>query len=132
VQALLDEYVRKNGLKHKKILMVHQFGDANVDDGIPFMIRDKKRTKTYPNVDLVFCADGFGSPDAKIIKYNLMTDPEVYPFIKYRSIKLFIDHPEADPTRIDTPTTTFRMCFGLDPTPGGTKAKHKPDIIVIA
>ena len=112
--------------------MVHQFGDANVNDGVPFMIQNKKATKTYPNVDLIICADGFGSPDAKINKYNKMTDPTVYPFLKYRAIKLFLDNPKADQSRIDKPVTTFRMCFGLDPAPRGAVAKYKPDCIVIA
>lgn len=131
-QALLDDYVRKNSLAHKKILMVHQFGDSNVNDGVPDMIQGKKSTKTYPNVDLMICADGFGSPGSKITKYNKMTDPTVYPFLKYRAIKLFLDNPQADKTRIDKPVTTFRMCFGLDPAPNGAWSKYKPDCVVIA
>ena len=131
-QALLDDYVRKNGLPHRKILMVHQFGDLNVNDKVPFMIENKQAIKTYPNVDLMICADGFGSPDSKIYKYNKITDSTVYPFIKYRAIKLFLDNPEADKTRIDKPATTFRMCFGVDPAPLGSRSKYKPDCIVIA
>jgi hypothetical protein len=131
-QALLDDYVRANNLAHRKILMVHQFGDANVNDGVPFMIVDKKNMKTYPNVDLILTADGFGSPDSKITKYNKMLDPTVYPFIKYRGIKLFLDNPEANKRMIDMPTTTFRMCFGNDPGPGGAVVKYPPDCIVIA
>ena len=132
VQALLDDYVRNNSLPHRKILMVHQFGDSNVGDGVPDMIQNKKAMKTYPNVDLIICADGFGSPDSKLVKYNKMTDPTVYPFIKYRAIKLFLDNPQADKKRIDKPVTTFRMCFGLDPAPKGARSKYKPDCVVIA
>jgi hypothetical protein len=132
VQALLDDYVDKNNLPHRKILMVHQFGDPNVNDGVPSMIQNKKAMKTYPNVDLIICADGFGSPDSKITKYNKMTDSTVYPFIQYRAIKLFLDNPKADKSRIDKPVTTFRMCFGIDPGPNGAKSRYKPDCIVIA
>ncbi len=132
VQALLDDYVDAQKLAHRKILMVHQFGDPNVNDGVPFMIQNKKAMKSYPNVDLIICADGFGSPDSKLTKYNKMTDPTVYPFLKYRAIKLFLDNPKADQKRIDKPVTTFRMCFGLDAAPNGARAKFKPDCIVIA
>ncbi|MGH2458782.1 MAG: hypothetical protein ACRDIY_07940, partial [Chloroflexota bacterium] len=51
-QALLDEYVQKEHLPHRKILMVHQFGDKLVNDGVPFMIQDKTDVKDYDNVDL--------------------------------------------------------------------------------
>jgi hypothetical protein len=134
VQALLDDYVKTNNLGHKKILVVHQFGDARFgpNDGIPNMIVDKKETKTYPNVDLVFTADGFGPPDPKLDRYNKMLDSALYPFIKYRGIKLFLDNPEADPVRQDIPVTTFRMAFGLDPAPHGARSKYPPDLVMIA
>src|SRR5688572_17512370 len=73
VQEMLDAHVRQRGLQRNKILIVHQFGDPNVGDGVPFMIQNKQTLQTRPNVDLVIDADGFGTPDAKVSKYNLMT-----------------------------------------------------------
>ena len=74
VQKILDDYVASENLKTKKILMVHQFGDPAVHDGVPFMIREKKTVKDFPSVELVIDADGLGSPLIKVHKYNLMTD----------------------------------------------------------
>lgn len=132
VQELLDEHVRRLGLRHKKILIVHQFGDANVDDGVPFMIRNKKNLRTYENVDLVIDADGFGTPDSKVSKYNRITDHEVYPFIRFRGIKIFPFNPHEEAGHLDKPLMTFRQIFGLDPTPGGLRMRYKPDVIIVA
>ena len=38
-----------------------------------------KNIEIYPEVELVFDADGFGSPNAKVHKYNAITDPTAYP-----------------------------------------------------
>ena len=35
VQSILNEYVLSQHLKTKKILIVHQFGDPAVHDGVP-------------------------------------------------------------------------------------------------
>ncbi|HVC32640.1 MAG TPA: hypothetical protein VNL16_03935 [Chloroflexota bacterium] len=130
-QALLDSYVRKEHLAHRKILMVHQFGDKQIDDGVPFMIQDKTDVKDYPNVDLVVVADGFGGPDAKISKYNKMTDSEAYPFLHFRGIKLFPPNPYEHAFHYDRPLLTFRQVFGLDPTPQKQRVKVAPDVIIM-
>ena len=89
VQAILNAYVESEHLKTKKILIVHQFGDAAVHDGVPFTIQKKKTLKSYPNVELVIDADGLGSPAVKNWKYNAMTDTRMYPALGFRGIKIF-------------------------------------------
>ncbi|HLZ10331.1 MAG TPA: hypothetical protein VKT80_17210, partial [Chloroflexota bacterium] len=102
-QALLDAYVQSQHLAHRKVLVVHQFGDNNVGDGVPAMIGHKSNVKIYPNVDLVITADGLGSSDAKVSKYNKMTDSKVYPFIQFRGIKIFPPNPYEKNGHIDSP-----------------------------
>jgi hypothetical protein len=130
-QALLDEYVQKEHLAHRKILIVHQFGDKMVNDGVPFMIQNKTEVRDYPNVDLVIIADGFGGPDSKISKYNRMTDSTVYPFIHFRGIKLFPPNPYEHAGHYDHPMLTFRQVWGLDPTPGKLRATAPPDVVIM-
>jgi hypothetical protein len=130
-QALLDDYVQKQHLAHRKILVIHQFGDKLINDGVPYMIQNKSEVKTYANVDLVITADGFGGPDSKIVKYNKMTDSTVYPFVHLRGIKLFPPNPYEHAGHYDNPQLTFRQVYGLDPTPGKAKADVGPNLIII-
>lgn len=130
-QALLDDYVQKEHLPHRKILMVHQFGDKLVNDGVPFMIQNKTDVKDYDNVDLAIIADGFGGPDAKVSKYNKMTDGEAYPFLHFRGIKLFPPNPYETAGHYDKPMLTFRQVYGLDPTPGKEKVQVPPNVIIM-
>lgn len=130
-QALLDDYVQKEHLPHRKILMVHQFGDKLVNDGVPFMIQNKTDVKDYDNVDLAIIADGFGGPDAKVSKYNKMTDSTAYPFLHYRGIKLFPPNPYETAGHYDKPMLTFRQVYGLDPTPGKEKVQVPPNVIIM-
>lgn len=132
VQKLLDEHVKAKKLPHRKILMIHQFGDPQVNDGVPNMISDKTTIKTFENVDFVIDADGFGGSDSKITKYNQMTDTTAYPFIKYRAIKLFLPNPHEQAHHYDKPQMTWEQTFGNAETPGGSKMKHKPDIVILA
>lgn len=130
-QALLDAYVQKEHLAHKKILIVHQFGDKEVNDGVPFMIQNKTAVRDYPNVDLAIIADGFGGPDTKVFKYNRMTDSSVYPFIQFRGIKLFPPNPYEKAGHYDKPMLTFRQVFGLDPTPQKERVLVPPDVVIM-
>jgi hypothetical protein len=131
-QQMLDNYVRANRQKKKKILIVHQFGDANVADGVPFMIQDKKNLKIFDNVDLVIDADGLGTPTLKVIKYNKMTDDGVYPFIKFRGIKIFFPNQWEKYEHFDKPPMDLDEIFGLKPVKGGVCMENKPDIVIIA
>jgi len=132
VQKLLDDYVKQEGLPHSKILIVHQFGDANVKDGVPFMIEDKKELKTFDNVDLVICADGFGKQPVKVVKYNRMTDSTVYPFIKYRAIKIFYPNRWEKAGHFDKPPLTIPQVFGTQKIDGKLKVESKPNVVIIA
>jgi hypothetical protein len=132
VQELLDSYVREQKLSKKKTLIVHQFGDRNVNDGVPFMIEDKKDLKAYENVDLVIDMDGLGKQAVKVIKYNKITDSKVYPFIKFRAIKIFFPNKWEKHGHFDDPPLNLDQLFGLKPVPGGAKMQVKPDVLIIA
>jgi len=131
VQQLLHDYVRDQKLANKKILIVHQFGDAAVDDGVPFMIEDKKSLKTYNNVDLVIDMDGLGRQAVKVVKYNKITDPATYPFIRFRGIKVFFRNRWEKYQHYDKPPMNLDQIFGLRPS-GGARMRFKPDVIIIA
>jgi hypothetical protein len=132
VQQLLDDYVRTEKLSNKKILIVHQFGDPNIDDGVPFMIEDKKSLKTFDNVDLVIDMDGLGKQAIKVVKYNRITDSGVYPFIRFRAIKIFFRNRWEKYRHYDKPPMNLDQIFGIRPVPGGARMETKPDIVIIA
>jgi hypothetical protein len=134
VQKILNDYVKSEGLPHRKILIVHQFGDANVHDGVPFMIENKKDLKTFENVDLVINADGFGKQPVKVVKYNKITDSKVYPFIKYRGIKIFYPNKWEKAGHFDKPPLTIPQLFGSEGIDKKSKLKVevKPDLVIIA
>jgi len=132
VQRLLNDYVRTHKLKKKKILIVHQFGDANVNDGVPYMIENKKDLKTFEHVELVIDADGLGGQAVKVVKYNKMTDTEVYPFLKYSGIKVFFPSSWQKHGHFDKPPMTLDQIFGLEPVAGGSRMRKQPDVLIIA
>lgn len=132
VQQLLDEYVRNHDQSKKKVLIVHQFGDANIDDGVPFMIQDKKNLAILDNVDLVIDADGFGDQVVKVRKYNKITDSEVYPFIEFRGIKIFFPNPWDKKQHFDRPPMDLDQIFGLKLVNGKVRMKNRPDVLIIA
>jgi hypothetical protein len=131
VQALLDDYVLTQHLAHRKIVVIHQFGDKTINDGVPFMIQHKSDVRSYANVDLVITADGFGSPDSKISKYNKMTDSAVYPFVRLRGIKIFPPNPYEQAGHYDKPQLTPRQLWGLDPTAGKDRVQVAPDFLLV-
>ena len=61
-QEVMSNYMKKHGIKGKKILIVHMFRHA--------MLTHKKDIKTYDNINLVFNLDGFGSAGLKVSIYN--------------------------------------------------------------
>ena len=132
VQQLLDNYVRDQKLPTKKILIVHQFGDSNVNDGVPFMIENKKTLQTYENVDLIIDMDGFGKQPVKVVKYNKITDAKVYPFIKFRGIKIFFPNRWEKHGHYDKPPMDLDQIFGLKPVKGKLRMQTKPDLLIIA
>lgn len=130
-QKLLDEYVQKERLAHRKILVVHQFGDKAVNDSVPWMITNKTDVTLSANVDLVIDADKLGDPATKVTEYNEITDNTVYPFIHYRGIKVFPKGANAQSGNYDNPLLTWHQVFGLDPTPAGAQIQHAPDLVII-
>ena len=132
VQQMLDDYVRAQKLQNKKILIVHQFGDPNVNDGVPFMIKDKSILRTFDNVELVIDMDGLGKQAVKVVKYNKITDAKVYPFIKYRGIKIFFRNRWEKHGHFDKPPLNLDQIFGLKKARGGAIMQTKPDVIIIA
>ena len=129
---MLDEYVKAQRLRKKIILIVHQFGDPNVNDGVPFMIQNKKDLKSYENVELVIDMDGLGKQAIKVIKYNKITDAAVYPFLKFRGIKIFFDNKWEKHGHFDKPPMNLDEIFGLKKVKGGAQMDTKPDVIIIA
>jgi hypothetical protein len=96
VQAWLDQIGRTIG--HRKMLIVHQFDDR--------MIQQKAMILDYPFVELVWDADGFGGPGAKIGDYNQYRQEAGF---EYGGFKLFYDY--------DQPVMTPEQVLGLEPPP---------------
>lgn len=78
VQAVLDEIALEIGMK--KVLIIHQFDSV--------MVENKEGIVNYPNVELVFDADGFGSPEGKRNDYLQYAGE---PGFEYGGFKLFYD-----------------------------------------
>jgi len=67
VQHMMSNYIKANGIKEDKILLVHMFTEH--------MVTDKKAIKYTDRVHLAMHLDGHGSPSLKIKTYNgLYTD----------------------------------------------------------
>jgi hypothetical protein len=132
VQRLLDRYVEEQNLRTKKIVIVHQFGDPVVHDGVPNMIGNKKLLRDYSNVELVIDMDGLGSPAVKVNKYNLLTDGRTYPCVRFRGIKIFYRDPGEVRGHFDKPPMTVDEIFGITGVPGRRRMATKPDVVIIA
>jgi hypothetical protein len=89
VQARLNEIALATGMN--KVLIVHQFEGH--------MVQQKEAIVDYPNVELVFDADGFGGPQAKIGDYQQYAGE---PAFEYGGFKLFYawDHPLLSPADV--------------------------------
>ena len=96
IQARLDHIARVVG--ERKLLIIHQFNDR--------MIEDKGMVLDYPLVDLVWDADGFGSPFSKVQDYDQY---QMEAGFDYGAFKLFYEH--------DDPLITPEEVLSLDPSP---------------
>jgi len=96
VQARLDDIGRAIG--QRKILVIHQFNDR--------MVVQKECIADYPYVDLVWDADGVGSPGPKIEDYAQYSHEAGF---EYGGFKVFYD--------VDTPVMTPQEVLGLTPPP---------------
>jgi hypothetical protein len=97
VQEILNEIALETGLN--KVLIIHQFE--------PPMVRNKEQIVDYPHVELVFDADGFGGPNAKIGDYNQYAAENGF---EYGGFKLFFDW--------DFPLLSPAEVMALEPAPG--------------
>ncbi len=95
-QAWLDGIAEQVG--EPKILVIHQFNDR--------MMENKDAIQDYPLVYLVWDADGFGGPGAKIGDYNQYRHE---PGFEYGGIKIFYNY--------DTPVLTPEQVMALEPPP---------------
>lgn len=96
IQASLNEIALELGLN--KVLIIHQFESSMVQE--KFLIQD------YPFVELVFNADGFGTPQTKIIDLQQYA---IEPGWEYGGLKLFFDW--------DAPLLTPLQVLEIQPQP---------------
>jgi hypothetical protein len=112
VQSAMTDYLKDNGIKKKKILIVHRFTEK--------MISDKKAVKLYDQIDLVMNLDGHGSPQLKVNTYNALYAAEVSSKIAGGFKLFFIE----DKPSMMTP----KQVLGLEAV-GASKIKHPPTYI---
>jgi WD40 repeat protein len=96
IQARLDSVARRIG--RRKLLVIHQFDDR--------MVEHKEMILDYPLVDLVWDADGFGTPGAKIQDYNQYKTEAGF---EYGGFKIFYNY--------DQPVMTPEEVLSLSPSP---------------
>lgn len=112
VQASMSEFMSKNGVKEKKILVVHMFRHT--------MVKNKNSIKKFDNIDLVFNLDGHGSPKLKMDIYNGIYTKETADKVA-GGFKLFFGE---DKPHMMTP----KQVMGLESV-SGTKVKEAPKFI---
>lgn len=104
VSAYLDQIVQTNKLP-QKLLLIHEFTES--------MIENRSALVQRAGLATVFNVDGFGTPVAKIGKYNdLTSDPERPPFV-FTGFKLFYEEDTRGGSRVMGP---FEV-LDLDPQP---------------
>ena len=62
VQRVMAEYMQQNGIKGKKMLIVHMFRHS--------MVKNKEEVRKHEAIDLIMNLDGHGSPKLKVDIYN--------------------------------------------------------------
>jgi hypothetical protein len=112
VQSAMTDYLEKNNIQEKKILLVHMFRHS--------MLKNKNDLKTYDKIDLVFNLDGHGSPRLKVDIYNGIYTHRVANEVA-GGFKLFFDE---DKPRLMTPEEVLGMN-----TVSGVKVKDVPKFI---
>ena len=112
VQSAMSDYMEKNDITEKKILLVHMF--------TPRMIVESKPIKNYEKIKLVINLDGDGSPELKVKIYN-----SLYTKISATKIaagfKVFF---KVDKPKIMTP----KQILGIDPV-SNNRIKEAPKYI---
>lgn len=112
VQAAMTDYLNKNGIKEKKILVVHMFRGS--------MVKDKKSIKNYEKINLIMNLDGHGSPKLKVSIYNNLYTADMSAKMA-SGFKLFF--------RKDKPfVMTPKQVLGMESV-AGTRIKKAPKYI---
>ena len=93
----LQEIVEKEDLP-AKMLLVHQFE--------PSVVTNKQLLEPLPSVQIAVHADGFGTPEAKLSKYEILVREEP---VQYGGFKVFY--------RQDVPVLTPKEVLAMEPSP---------------
>jgi len=109
--------------------MVRAAASVVADVDLVVMLVDRGRWTAED--DLVLRPDGFGNPDAKPHTYNDITNPEAYPHLQWRGIKIF-QHNKYAPRFSAPPVLPPRKLFALHPTRAGWRMWAPPHLIVLA
>ncbi len=112
VQDAMSNYMKKHGIKEKKILIVHMFRHS--------MLTNKKDIKTYDNINLVFNLDGFGPAGLKVSIYNSIYTKRISNKVA-SGFKLFFNQ---DKPYLMTP----KQVLGIDPV-SNNRIKEAPKYI---
>ncbi len=93
VQHMMRDYIKENGIKEDKILLVHMFTQH--------MVTDKKAIKYTDRVHLAMHLDGHGSPSLKIKTYNgLYTDARAAKVVGGFKVFYKQDKPRMNPRQV--------------------------------
>jgi len=105
-QQMMQDYMIEHAIPGRRFLVVHQFK--------PKMISNRPAVKSdYTLVQLIHCADGFGSPQLKKNTYALNAEAANIPL---KSFKLFTK-PTVEKAGYDIPLMTPAEVFQLEPRP---------------
>jgi hemolysin-activating ACP:hemolysin acyltransferase len=105
-QQMIEDYLIENNLPGKRMLVIHQFK--------PWMISRRPEVRSnFARVNLVHCADGFGTPAQKRDSYAANAQAENIPL---KSFKLFT-RPVIAGAGFDSPMMTPEEVLSLQPRP---------------
>ena len=105
-QRMIQDYMVEHNIPGRRMLVVHQFK--------PKMILNRQTVRSdFPLVQLVHCADGFGSPTLKKSTYALNAEAKNMPL---KSFKLFLK-PAIENAGYDDPIMSPQDVFALNPRP---------------
>ena len=105
-QAMMDKYIKENNITGRRMLVIHQFN--------AIMIKKRANVRSdYERVQLIHCADGFGSPQLKKDSYAYNALAQNIPL---KSFKLF-SKPTVAGAGYDQPMMTPEEVFNLNPRP---------------
>lgn len=105
-QGMMQDYLVEHGLPGRRMLVVHQFK--------PKMILNRNEVRSnFELVQLIHCADGFGSPTLKKSTYALNAQATNIPL---KSFKLFLK-PTVEGAGWDQPIMSPEDVYALEPRP---------------